>query len=105
VPILLWEACRRADVARFVHVSSAAVQGDREIPEPGPASLPGVYARALAAGGHDVRVLTGFSNYPTGRLYPGYKGRFPLMEVRDGLPVRRLPLFPNHGGSAVGRVM
>jgi glycosyltransferase involved in cell wall biosynthesis len=74
-------------------------------PEPGPARLPGVYARALAARGHDVRVLTGFPNYPTGRLYPGYKGRFPMTEVRDGLPVRRLPLYPNHGGSAVGRVL
>lgn len=72
-------------------------------PEPGPASLPGVYARALAARGHRVRVLTGFPNYPDGRLYPGYGGRRPTSEMRDGLPVHRVPLYPNHGSSALGR--
>ncbi len=73
-------------------------------PEPGPASLPGVYARALSERGHDVRVLTGFPNYPTGRLYPGYTGRRALVETRDGIPVHRVPVYPNHGQSAVGRV-
>jgi colanic acid biosynthesis glycosyl transferase WcaI len=73
-------------------------------PEPGPASLPGVYARALSARGHDVSVLTGFPNYPTGRLYPGYTGRRPITEVRDGISVRRLPLYPHHGQSAMGRM-
>jgi nucleoside-diphosphate-sugar epimerase len=51
VPILLWEACRRADVARFVHVSSAAVQGDREILDESEAVSPLTpYATSKAAG-------------------------------------------------------
>lgn len=73
-------------------------------PEPGPASLPGVYARLLAARGHSVRVLTGYPNYPTGKLYPGYTGRRPMVERRDGIPVHRVPLIPSHSGSALGRV-
>ncbi len=73
-------------------------------PEPGPASLPGVYARALTARDHQVRVLTGFPNYPNGHLYPGYRGRRPITEIRDGIPVHRVPLYPNHGASALGRV-
>ena len=35
-------------------------------PEPGPAALPGVLARGLRAAGHEVEVLTGLPNYPTG---------------------------------------
>lgn len=73
-------------------------------PEPGPASLPGVYARALTARGHPVRVLTGFPNYPDGRLYSGYRGRWSMSEVRNGIPVHRVPLYPHHGSSALGRV-
>lgn len=73
-------------------------------PEPGPASLPAVYARLLAARGHSVRVLTGYPNYPIGKLYPGYTGRRPMVEYREGIPVHRVPLIPSHSGSALGRV-
>lgn len=73
-------------------------------PEPGPASLPGVYARALAERGHDVSVLTGFPNYPSGHLYPGYTGRRPLSETLDDIDVHRVPLYPNHGRSGLGRL-
>ena len=73
-------------------------------PEPGPASLPGVYARALAGRGHDVSVLTGFPNYPSGHLYPGYSGRRPLSETLDKIDVHRVPLYPNHGRSGLGRL-
>jgi hypothetical protein len=39
-------------------------------------------ARWLASAGHTVTVLTAFPNYPTGRIYEGYRGRF-LMEEQD----------------------
>ncbi len=42
-------------------------------PEPGGGAVPGVLARGLAGRGHDVRVLTGFPNYPRGQIYPGYR--------------------------------
>jgi len=38
-------------------------------PEPGFKGLP--FAKALRERGHQVEVLTGFPNYPGGRIYPG----------------------------------
>ncbi|MFF3855569.1 glycosyltransferase family 4 protein [Micromonospora sp. NPDC002575] len=73
-------------------------------PEPGPASLPGVLARGLAARGHDVRVVTGFPNYPTGRVMPGYRISRRLDEVTDGVRVRRVALYPSHDSSAPRRL-
>ncbi|SCL31892.1 Glycosyltransferase involved in cell wall bisynthesis [Micromonospora pallida] len=73
-------------------------------PEPGPAALPGVLARGLAARGHDVRVLTGFPNWPTGRLAPGYRITRRADEVADGVHVRRVALYPSHDGSALRRL-
>ncbi len=73
-------------------------------PEPGPASIPGVLARGLAARGHEVRVLTGYPNYPQGHLYPGYKMRLGDTVEEAGITTTRVPLYPNHGTSASGRV-
>lgn len=72
-------------------------------PEPGPAALPGVLARALVELGHEVRVLTGFPNYPTGRLYDGYRQHWGFSEWRDGVEVFRAPLLPSHDSSAARR--
>lgn len=74
-------------------------------PETGGAALPGVYAREFVKQGHDVGVLTGFPNYPEGRLYPGYKLRARSHEqFGEGLRVTRVPLHPSHSSSAIGRV-
>ncbi len=61
--------------------------------------------QVLAARGHQVTALTGFPNYPGGRLYPGYRLRWRLWEQRDRVRVLRLPLYPNHGLSKVKRVV
>lgn len=53
--------------------------------------------------GHQVEVVTGFPNYPQGRLYPGYRVRMTQREVIDGIPILRLPVFPSHDDSAVRR--
>lgn len=74
-------------------------------PEPGPAALPGVLARGLQRRGHDVRVLTGFPNYPTGRLAPGYRVRPRTQETLDRLHVTRVALYPSHDDSAVRRML
>lgn len=70
-------------------------------PEPIFKSVP--FASALRARGHDVRILTGFPNYPGGRVYPGYRIRMMQREILDGVPILRLPLFPSHGVSTAGR--
>lgn len=73
-------------------------------PEPGPAALPGVLARGLVERGHQVNVVTGFPNYPTGRLAPGYTLRRRMDEVLDGVSVRRVALYPSHDRSFTKRV-
>ena len=51
MPVLVREACYRANVGRFVHVSSAAVQGDRDILDETEDLTPLTpYARSKAAG-------------------------------------------------------
>lgn len=70
-------------------------------PEPIPKPLE--LGEALMARGHDVDVVTGFPNYPTGRLYDGYRLR---LWRRDGawkVPVLRTFEYPYHGLRVLGR--
>lgn len=71
--------------------------------EPEPTFKGMVFARELAARGHSVQVLTGFPNYPGGRLYPGYKVRPWLREQREGVSIVRVALYPSHDRNALGR--
>lgn len=73
--------------------------------EPEPSFKGVVFARELLRLGFDVEVVTGFPNYPGGKLYPGYKIKFIQRELIEGVHVTRVPLYPSHGQSAVGRVM
>lgn len=62
-------------------------------------------ARKLAAKGHQVRVITGYPNYPEGRLFDGYTQRLRGRE-RDGqVEVLRVPLLVDHSQSAARRVL
>jgi len=70
-------------------------------PEPWPVSS--VLARELGKRGHSVKVLTGFPNYPEGRIYDGNRIAWRRDSIEDGVPVRRVALIPSHGRSAVGR--
>lgn len=72
-------------------------------PEGGSAAIPGAVARSLQDRGHDVRVVTGFPNYPHGTLYDGYRVRPRLREVVRGVQVTRVPLYPSHDRSPVRR--
>lgn len=64
-----------------------------------------LFAKEMAKRGFEVEVLTGFPNYPGGKVYPGYRIRWLQREVVDGVRVTRVPLFPSHGRSKVGRVL
>jgi len=61
------------------------------------------FARALQAAGHTVTVVTGFPNYPSGRLYPGYRLRLIQRERIEGVDVVRLLLYPSHDTSSLRR--
>src|ERR1051326_6344956 len=71
-------------------------------PEPNFKGL--AFARELVSRGHEVEVLTGFPNYPGGKLYPGYRVRLWQRESMEGIPVVRVPLYPSHDRSAWRRV-
>jgi glycosyltransferase involved in cell wall biosynthesis len=70
-------------------------------PEMGaPASRVSQLARAWAADGHDVTVLTGFPNHPTGIIPPEYRGAPYIRREEDhGVHVVRTPIYaaPNKG--------
>jgi glycosyltransferase involved in cell wall biosynthesis len=63
-----------------------------------------MFAKALAARGHEVEVLTGFPNYPSGKLYPGYHLRLWRREEMDGIRVNRVVLYPSHDKSSTKRI-
>jgi len=63
------------------------------------------FAKLLHTHGHDVRVVTGFPNYPDGKLYPGYGLKLIRREFMDGIPIDRVPLYPSHSRSVVGRIL
>lgn len=54
--------------------------------------------------GVEVDVLTGMPNYPAGRVYPGYEGRWRMREVLDGVSIRRTWTYPATGKSARARL-
>jgi len=64
-----------------------------------------IFAKALQKAGHEVEVVTGFPNYPGGKIYPGYKVRWRQKEEVDGIKVTRVFLFPSHNSSAIKRIL
>lgn len=71
-------------------------------PEPLPRGL--MFARELVKQGHQVEVLTGFPNYPSGKIYPGYRVRLVQREMIEGIKIIRVPLVPSHDSSALHRM-
>jgi colanic acid biosynthesis glycosyl transferase WcaI len=73
-------------------------------PEPGATKgLP--FAKWLQDRGHVVKVLTGFPNYPGGKIYEGYRIRLFQREVLQGVHLLRVPLYPSHDSSAFKRIL
>ena len=57
----------------------------------------GDLAYGLLERGFEVIVLTGFPNYPQGKIYKGYIQKLFSREVVQGVVVWRVPLFPYSG--------
>src|SRR5690349_24467770 len=72
------------------------------IPEPNNKAHP--LAKELIQRGYEVEVLTGFPNYPAGQIYDGYHQRIWQREKPDGVPIIRVPLYPNHSRSGLKRI-
>lgn len=56
-------------------------------------------AGRLAKRGHQITILTGFPNYPSGQKPPGYRGKLIMREFVDGCTIIRVPHYiaPNKG--------
>lgn len=51
-------------------------------------------ALGLRDKGHSVSVLTGYPNYPDGKLFPGYRWFGRKREEHDGITIHRVPMLP-----------
>jgi colanic acid biosynthesis glycosyl transferase WcaI len=71
---------------------------------PEPVCIPENLSRELVARGHRVRVLTGFPNYPSGELYPGYRQGWNTSSMIDGVTVRRVPEYCSHDDNPLRRM-
>jgi colanic acid biosynthesis glycosyl transferase WcaI len=72
---------------------------------PEPAVLMHELAETLQTLGHTVHVLTGFPNYPSGRLYPGYRLRPWTRDTAGTVPLVRVMLYLDHSRSQVRRAL
>ena len=63
------------------------------------------FVRALIARGHEVEVVTGFPNYPTGKLYPGYRLSMHREDEIEGVKIHRVALYPSHDRSSFRRIL
>lgn len=62
------------------------------------------FAKELRKLGYEVQVLTGFPNYPGGKVYNGYKIKLFHREVIDEILVFRVPLYPSHDNNVLHRI-
>lgn len=62
------------------------------------------FAAGLQDRGHEVQVVTGFPNYPSGRLPQGYSLRPHTLEMMGTVPVDRVILYPSHDRSVLRRI-
>jgi len=62
-------------------------------------------AKRLQRMGHQITVLTALPNYPTGRIFEGYRHRLRLTEAIDGIKVVRTCLYPSKSGKTLPRLL
>ena len=62
-------------------------------------------AQALIARGHEVTVITGFPNHPSGALFGGYRKQWRLKEKLDNVDVWRMYLFTSANRSKWSRIL
>lgn len=63
------------------------------------------FVQALQDKGYTVEVITGFPNYPSGKVAAGYKLSPYRLEIMNGVRVHRVFLYPSHDHSSLGRAV
>jgi colanic acid biosynthesis glycosyl transferase WcaI len=61
-------------------------------------------ARELKRHGIQIEVLTALPNYPAGKIFPGYSGRWKIREIIDGVSVTRTWVYAGTGKSPLIRL-
>ncbi len=62
-------------------------------------------ARRLQGMGHEITVLTAMPNYPTGRIFDGYRGKLRTSELLDGMRVVRTAVYPSKSSRFLPRLL
>jgi glycosyltransferase involved in cell wall biosynthesis len=73
--------------------------------EPPAAFLAFEFCRALNQAGHDVDVLTGYPNWPSGHVFDGYSRCRVTTQNMDGVIVHRLPFLASPSGRFIRRAL
>lgn len=72
--------------------------------DPEPTFKGGSFIADLNAQGFQVEVVTGFPNYPGGKLYDGYRIKVIQRDRYSTYDVTRLPMYPSHDHSSLRRI-
>lgn len=62
-------------------------------------------AKRLQDMGHDITVLTAMPNYPTGKVFDGYRWKIRKTEFVDGIKTIRTFLYPSKSSSILPRLL
>ena len=62
-------------------------------------------ARRLHDRGHKITILTAMPNYPTGKVFDGYRRKWRLEEDADGIRVMRTWIWPSKSRKALPRLI
>lgn len=73
--------------------------------DPEPTFKGQLFAEKLIKKGNKVEVITGFPNYPEGKIYKGYKLSLYKKEIINGVVIHRVFLFPSHDKSIFKRAI
>lgn len=73
--------------------------------DPEPAYKGQTFVEAVRDLGYDVEVVTGFPNYPGGKVYDGYRIRPIQRSEQNGVAITRLALYPSHDSGKFGRIL
>lgn len=62
-------------------------------------------AHQLLKNGYAVQVVCPLGNYPHGKLFAEYRNKFSVSEVRNGISVKRLWIYPSNSKNALKRIV
>lgn len=59
----------------------------------------------LKEAGNEISVVTGMPNYPMGKIFDGYKGKFKSSEEIDGVFIKRFWLYASNSKKSIPRIL